>query len=121
MGNYITFPDLLIWLPLLAATFSFISKDEKGSKNSAIIFSLLILGVSVATLFFTNDTQYLSYNYVNYIWLKYMGANYFIGLDGTGRLLTLLTAIGFPLILISTSNSKFENPSSIVRYLSDAK
>jgi NADH-quinone oxidoreductase subunit M len=111
LGNYITFPDLLIWLPLLAAIFSFISKDEKGAKNSAIVFSLLILGVSVATLFFTNDTQYLSYNYVNYIWLKYMGANYYVGLDGTGRLLTLLTAIGFPLILVSTSNSKFENPS----------
>ena len=77
----------------MAAVFSFVSKDEKGAKNSALIFSILILGVSVATLFFTNDSQYLNYNYVNYIWLKYMGANYYIGLDGTGRLLTLLTAI----------------------------
>ena len=112
MGNYFTFPDLLIWLPILAGLFCFIAGTEKNAKSIAIIFSLLILAVSVSTLFFTNDAKYLNYNNVNYIWLKYLGANYFIGLDGTGRLLTLLTAIGFPMVFIATSKSEFKNPSS---------
>ena len=112
MGNYFTFPDLLIWLPILAGLFCFIAGTEKNAKSIAIIFSLLILAVSVSTLFFTNDAKYLNYNNVNYIWLKYLGANYFIGLDGTGRLLTLLTALGFPMVFIATSKSEFKNPSS---------
>ena len=111
MGNYFTFPDLLIWLPLLAAVFCFIAKTEKNAKTTAMLFSLVILAVSLSTLFFANDTKYISYNYVNYVWLKYLGANYFIGLDGLGRLLTLLTALGFPLIFLATSNSNFKNPA----------
>ncbi len=112
MGTYITFPDLLIWLPFLAGILCFISGSEKGAKYTAIGFSLLILGVSLATLFFTNDGKYLNYNNVNYIWLKYLGANYYIGLDGTGRILTLLTAIGFPMVLIATMKSSFKNAKS---------
>ena len=112
MGNYFTFPDLLIWLPLLAGFFCFFAKEEKSARLTAIVFSLLILGVSIATLFFTNDTKYLNYNNVNYIWLKYLGANYYIGLDSTGRMLTLLTATVFPLILIATSKTTIKNAAS---------
>ncbi len=112
MGNYFTFPDLLIWLPLLAGIFCFIVKEEKSARLTAVLFSMLILGVSIATLFFTNDTKYLNYNNVNYIWLKYIGANYYIGLDSTGRMLTLLTATAFPLILIATSKTSIKNAAS---------
>ncbi len=112
MGNYITFPDLLTWLPMLAGLFCFFVVNQKKAKSTAIIFSLLIMGVSIATLFFTNDAKYLSYNNVNYFWLKYLGANYFIGIDGMGRMLTLLTAIGFPLILLSTVNQEQQNPKA---------
>lgn len=109
MGSYITFPDLLIWLPLLAGILCFITGREKSARTVALFTSLVILGISVATLFYTDDKKYLAYNNVNYIWLKYLGANYYIGLDGTGRLLTLLTALGFPLIFLSTAKRSFEN------------
>ncbi len=112
MGSYITFPDLLIWLPLLAGIICFIARKENSAKSIAILSSLLVLGISVATLFYTDEKKYVSYNNVNYIWLKYLGANYYIGLDGTGRLLTLLTAIGFPLIFIATAKTSFKNASS---------
>ena len=107
MGNYITFPDLLIWLPILASIFCFTLGNEKNAKSIAVLFSILIFGVSIASLFFVNDTKYLNYNNVNYMWLKYLGANYFIGIDGLGRMLTLLTATAFPLILIGTSTTTF--------------
>ncbi len=109
MGSYITFPELLILIPLLGGILSFSFKNDGLAKTSALVFSLAVLTVSVATLFFTDDSKYLLYNNVNYLWLKYLGANYYIGLDGTGRLLTLLTAIGFPLIFISSWKSEIKN------------
>lgn len=112
MGTYITFPDLLIWLPILGGIFCFIVGTDKSARSIAIVFSLLILAVSAATLFFTDDGRFLNYNNVNYIWLKYIGANYFIGLDGTGRLLTLLSAVSFPLVFISTAGREIKNPKS---------
>lgn len=99
MGTYFSFPDLFIWLPILAGLLCFIPALRNHGKNLSLLFSLIILGVSIASLFFTNDGKYLTYNHVSYIWLKYLGANYYIGLDGVGRSLTLLTAIVFPLII----------------------
>ena len=110
MGTYFSFPDLFIWLPILAGLLCFIPALRNHGKNLSLLFSLIILGVSIASLFFTNDGKYLTYNHVSYIWLKYLGANYYIGLDGVGRSLTLLTAIVFPLII--GSNYKKEVSSS---------
>lgn len=112
MGTYITFPDLLIWLPMLAGILCFIAGDNKSSRSISLLFSLATLGVSIASLFFTDDGKYLNYNNVNYIWLKYIGANYFIGLDGLGRMLTLLTAIAFPLILLYTAKTEVKRAKS---------
>ncbi len=111
MGTYITFPDLLIWIPLLAGLLCFITPD-KQARRTAGLFSLVVLAVSVTTLFFSDAARYLNWNNVNYIWLKHIGANYYIGLDGMGRLMTLLTALSFPLIILSSSKGGYRNPSS---------
>lgn len=102
LGTYITFPELLIWLPVLAGLFSFFASGQQSARNIAILSSLLVLGVSVASLFYASD-KYQHYNNVNYYWLKYVGNSFNIGLDGTGRILTFLTAVSFPLIFIGTS------------------
>ena len=111
LGTYITFPELLIWIPLLAGIFLFMTRNEQTSKMIAIISSLVVLGISIATFFYTDD-KYRTYNMVNYYWLKYLGNSFYIGLDGTGRLLTFLTALSFPIIFISTYKSSFKNPGS---------
>ena len=98
MGTYYSFPDLFIWLPLLGAFLCFVVSKEQQAKTVSLLFSLMILGVSICSMFYLNGDKYVNYNNVNYIWLKYLGASYFIGLDGTGRLLTFLTAISFPMI-----------------------
>lgn len=111
MGNYITFPELLIWLPLLAGLVCFFIKREKSVKLTAIFFSLIILMISVATLFYT-DAKYISYNLVNYYYPNNIGNTFFVGLDGTGRLLTFLTALSFPIILIAGYKNSYKNYSS---------
>src|SRR6185436_4283276 len=41
--------------------------------------------------------------------LKYIGNSFYISLDGTGRVLTLLTAVSFPIIFISTWKNEYKN------------
>lgn len=112
MGTYYSFPDLFIWLPLLGAFLCFVVSKEQQAKTVSLLFSLMILGVSICSMFYLNGDKYVNYNNVNYIWLKYLGASYFIGLDGTGRLLTFLTAISFPMILLATSKTNYEKPKA---------
>ena len=72
--------------------------------------SLIILVISILTLFYT-DSKYFSYNYVNYYWMKYIGNSFYVGIDSVGRILTLLTAVSMPLILISSFKHHFSKPS----------
>ena len=97
MGSYITFPELLIWLPLLAGILCFFTKKEQAAKTLSLIFSLIVLVVSVTALFYT-DAKYATWNAANYYYANNIGSTFFVGLDGTGRLLTLLTALAFPII-----------------------
>jgi NADH-quinone oxidoreductase subunit M len=105
------FPELLIWSPLLAGLFCFVFQSQKNSKALALGSSIITLLISIATLIYAND-KYLSGLVDNYIWLKYIGASFNIGLDGMGHLLTFLTAFSFPLIFAATYNKEYKNPSS---------
>ncbi len=108
LGTYFTFPELLMWIPLVAGIICFFIRRDGAAKTVALFASLATLGVSVATLFYT-DASYNTYNAVNYVWLKHIGNSFAVGLDGTGRMLTLLTALAYPLILLSTWKSNFKN------------
>lgn len=110
MGDFITFPELLIWLPLIAGLLSFMFKNERTSWTISFIFSVAILAVSVASLFYT-DAKFITYNSVNYYYPNNIGNTFFVGLDGTSRILTLLTALAFPLILLSVQKNQYKNAS----------
>lgn len=109
MGTYITFPELLIWLPLLAGIFCFIVKSEQPAKAIALFGSLAVLAVSLISLCYTAPQYQTTYNSQNYIWLKYIGNSFYVSLDGSGRILTLLTAVSFPIIFISTWKNEYKN------------
>lgn len=111
MGQFITFPELFIWLPLLAGILCFFLKG-RAAYNAAMLSSLLLLGVVIASLFYSNDALYGNYNRVNYYWMKQIGNSFFVGLDATGRLLALLTAIAFPVIFITTEKNNYKNPAA---------
>jgi len=110
-GNDITIPHLLIFIPLLAGVFTFFIKGEKGAKNFGLLTSLVTLGVSLLSLVYAkrDDLSGLTFNYE---WLKYIGASFSVALDGVGRLLTLLTAIAFPVIFIATYKNEYKSPGS---------
>lgn len=111
LGTYFTFPELLIWLPLLAGILCFFLRKGDAAKNVALFASILIFLVSAASLLYTSD-KYTSYNNVSYFWMKYIGNTFYVGLDGTSRILTLLTALAYPIIFVAGYNKKIKNPAS---------
>jgi NADH-quinone oxidoreductase subunit M len=106
---WITFPELLIWFPLIAGLVSFVIRKEKAVKNWAILASLITLLISLASLYFADNGKYFYYNNVSYFWLKNLGSNFSIGLDGMGHLLTALTAVSFPIIFFATHKTNYKN------------
>ncbi len=108
MGTYITFPELFVLIPLFAGILCFVLPRNVAT-NVALFGSLATLAVAIIALNF-NDTAHRSWNNASYEWLKLLGSTYYLGLDGVGRMLTLLTAIGFPIaISAATYKSKIEN------------
>lgn len=105
------FPALLIWLPLFGGLLSFFIKNERSVKTWALLSSLITLIFFIVTLFYT-DKKYYEINNVSYIWLPDLGSSFTLMIDGMGRLLCLLTAVSFPLIFASTSQSHYKNPGS---------
>lgn len=106
---WITFPELLIWFPLLAGLVAFVIRKEKTVKNWAILASLITLGISVVSLVYADNSKHFYLNNVSYFWLKYLGSNFSIGLDGMGHMLTALTAVSFPVIFIATYKTSYKN------------
>lgn len=106
---WITFPELLTWFPLVAGLVAFMIREEKKVKAWALTASMITLGISVASLVYADNAKYFYLNNVSYYWLKYMGSNLTLGIDGMGHLLTALTAIAFPLIFIATGKTTYKN------------
>jgi NADH-quinone oxidoreductase subunit M len=105
LGTLITFPELLVLLPLIAGLLLFFV-GKNYSKQIALLASLLVLGVSLWSLL---HTDVASYNAVSYIWLKYFGATYYLLLDPVSRIFTFLTALTFPIIIASTFSRKYNH------------
>lgn len=109
-GNYITIPHLLIFIPLLTGLITFFIKSESGAKSWSLLSSILTLIISILSLVFSNNAELSGMTY-NYEWLKFIGASFAVGLDGAGRLLTLLTAVAFPIIFVATYKHSYKNAS----------
>jgi NADH-quinone oxidoreductase subunit M len=106
---WITFPELLIWFPLVAGLVSFIIRKENAVKNWAILASLITLSISIVSLVYADNTKHFYLNNVSYFWLRYLGSNFSLGLDGMGHMLTALTAVAFPIIFIATNKTNYKN------------
>lgn len=109
LGNYYTFPELLIWIPLVTGLIAILIK--KNVKWLALVSSLLTLTVSVISLFYSNivaHPEFIPYNNVSYYWLPYIGSSFNVGLDGIGFILTFLTALTFPLVFLTSHNKDVE-------------
>lgn len=96
----------LIFFPLLAALLILLIKPG-NTKVWALGASLIetIASVIATTQFIRNDeVQFL----VDVPWVKSMGLNFAVGIDGISLLLVLLTTILVPLIILSSFKQKYD-------------
>jgi NADH-quinone oxidoreductase subunit M len=112
LGNYYTFPELLLWIPLVTGIIAFFIKDAKAVKGWALFSSIATLVVSVISLRYADNSKYFDYNNVSYEWLKFIGASFSVGMDGMTHMLTFLTALAFPLIFASTYKAEYKNANA---------
>jgi NADH-quinone oxidoreductase subunit M len=112
LGNFITFPELLLWFPLVAGLITFFIKEQKNVRAWALFSSLITLGISIASLCYADNTKHFSYNYVSYVWMQYIGSSFAVGLDGIGHILTFLTALSFPIIFAATYKNDYKNANA---------
>ena len=106
---WITFPELLIWFPLVAGLVAFVIRKEKTVKAWTLLASLITLSISIVSLVYADNSKHFYLNNVSYFWLKYLGSNFSIGMDGMSHMLTALTAVSFPVIFIATYKTNYKN------------
>jgi NADH-quinone oxidoreductase subunit M len=105
-----TLITLLTFTPLLGGlvVLGFDKQDKKLARTFGIIFSLLpALGVLALWSNFSpgdTDLQFVE----RHQWIPSLGIEYFVGIDGLGLLMVLLTSIVIPFALVAT-NKEIEN------------
>lgn len=102
---------LLTFTPLLGGlvVLGFDKQDKKLARTFGIIFSLLpALGVLALWSKFSPGDANLQF-VQRHQWIPALGIEYFVGIDGLGLLMVLLTSIVIPFALFST-NKEIENP-----------
>src|SRR4051794_17476112 len=103
---------LLIIVPVLAGLISFFIEDEKSVKKWALLSSVATLVVSLISLFQNADSSNFDAS-----WLPMMGSRFSVSLDGMGKILTLLTAVSFPIIFASTYNNRYKSPNAFYGFM----
>ncbi len=107
----ITFPHVLIFFPLLAGLIAFLFKKTATVKSWALFSSIITLCISLLSVYYSSNKALSGLDF-NYEWLKYIGASFSVSLDGTGRILTLLTALSFPVIFVATYKNGYKNSNA---------
>ena len=95
---------LLIFIPLVTGLVGFFFKNEAGAKAWALFSSLATLVVALMGLGLAKDSPL---GHASVAWLPDLGSRFSVGLDGLSLILSLLTAVSFPLIFIATWRDQY--------------
>lgn len=106
-------PVLLIVVPIITGFITFFIKEERSAKAFALLSSVATLAIILTGIALHNDKQ-LSYDAQ---WLPMLGSRFSVSLDGMGKMLTLLTAVSFPIIFASTYHNKYKNANAFYGFM----
>ena len=95
---------LLIFIPLVTGLVGFFFKNEAGAKAWAVFSSLATLVVALMGLGLSKDS---TLGQASVAWLPDLGSRFSVRLDGLSLILSLLTAVSFPLIFIATWRDQY--------------
>ena len=100
---------LLFLVPLIGGLLSFFIKNDKAVRGWSVLVSLIVLFLSIASTGFTSSTGQLNFSVP---WLGNLGSSFSLKLDGLSQILTLLTAVSYPVILIATWKTNYTKPNN---------
>ena len=98
-------PVLLILVPLVCGVITFFINTERSIKTWALVSSLVTLVVTLLGFSVLNTDDFL---FAEADWMPMIGSSFSVGLDGMGKILSLLTAIAFPVIFITTWHQSYK-------------
>ena len=102
---------LLIILPLIGAAASVASGTANVRKVAlATTIVELVLAAFAYKTYLANPSDALLTT--NVVWSNALGANFHVGMDGISLLMVLLTALLFPLIILSSFDKEYKNSRS---------
>jgi NADH-quinone oxidoreductase subunit M len=100
---------LLFIVPLIGGLVSFFLKEDKAVRTWALLVSLSVLGISLAAHAVAPTSAALSFSRT---WMGSLGSSFSLRLDGMSQLLTLLTAVAYPLILVATWKTEYRRSNN---------
>ena len=102
---------LLIILPLIGAAAS-VALGTANVRKVALATTIveLVLAAFAYKTYLANPSDALLTT--NVVWSNALGANFHVGMDGISLLMVLLTALLFPLIILSSFDKEYKNSRS---------
>src|SRR5579875_3297731 len=100
---------LLFLVPLVGGLLSFFSKNDKAVRTWSLLVSLIVLFLSIASNTFIKSADQLNFSAPL---MGSLGSSFSLKLDGLSQILTLLTAIAYPIIFIATWRTEYRKPNN---------
>ena len=106
---------LLIFFPLVAALLLLFTKGEQVKQIAlgATIIEFAIAIFAVTQYQHGNATQFEA----SYPWISSLGINFHVGMDGISLLMVLLTTFLVPIIILTSFNKDYRNPSRFYSFV----
>lgn len=97
---------LLLLVPFVSGLLLFAVKNAQQAKNLAMLSAIVSFAISLLGLTYFNKPDYLEFDVA---WQTALNSRFHLSLDGISQLLCLLTAISFPLIILSSWTDEYDN------------
>jgi len=100
---------LLIFLPLLGALVTALSGN--AAKHVALVSAIVSLALALMMVCNFNPdatTQFV----VNYTWIRDLGINFHVGVDGISMITIILTNVLIPLIILASYQHNYKNSNA---------
>ncbi len=105
---------LLILIPLLAGFISFFIKEEKMVRSWSLFSSFATLALAFYCFTLADGNKNLHYTTE---WLTALNSSFSVKMDGMAKLLCLLNAVAYPLVLISSWKNTFSKANNFFALL----
>ncbi len=102
---------LLIFFPLIASLLLLLVKGQQQIKNIALGAAIIEFAISVVALIQFQHNANVQFE-LNYAWIKSLGINFHVGIDGISMLLVLLTTFLVPVIILTSLKTEYKNPAA---------